>query len=154
MPAVNAVIIGQNLIEKALIDAFETWTEEDINDAHWDDQFRNMSKWPYDNETRRKNREVVTSPRDIYDLGELYKSGIKSYRFERSSNGAEANWHWDAKNSSDQEYAWYVHNGEGTNVTARPFTDDISIPSSFFFKTPGKALKLRVTQYLDRLNAS
>lgn len=153
MPAVNAVIIGQELIEKALVDAFETWAEEDINDAHWDDQFKE-EKWRYDNETKRKNGDVVTSPRNIYDLGELYESGIKSYRFERSSNGAEANWHWDAKNSSGQEYAWYVHEGEGTNVTARPFTDDISIPSSFFFKAPGKALKLRVAQYLDQLNAS
>ena len=153
MPAVNAVIIGQSLIEKALIDAFETWTEEDINDAHWEDQFKE-DKWQYDNETKRKNGDVVTSPRDIYDLGELYESGVKSYRFQRSTDGAEANWHWDAKNSSGQEYAWYVHKGEGTNVTARPFTDDISIPSSFFFKAPGKALKRRVTQYLDQLNAS
>lgn len=153
MLAVNAVIIGQSLIEKALIDAFETWAEEDINDAYWDDQFKE-DKWQYDNETKRKNGDVVTSPRDIYDLGELYESGVKSYKFQRFTDGAEANWHWDAKNSSGQEYAWYVHEGRGTNVTARPFTDDISIPSSFFFKAPGKALKLRVTQFLDRLNAS
>jgi len=153
MPAVNAVIIGQSLIEKALIDAFETWAEEDINDAHWDDQFKE-DKWQYDNETKRKNGDVVTSPRDIYDLGELYESGVKSYKLQRFTDGAEANWHWDAKNSSGQEYAWYVHEGRGTNVTARPFTDDISIPSSFFSKAPGKALKLRVTQFLDRLNAS
>jgi hypothetical protein len=153
MPAVNAVIIGQELIEKALIDAFETWAEEDINDAHWEDQFKE-DKWQYDNETKRKNGDIVTSPRDIYDLGKLYESGVKSYRFQRSTDGAEANWHWDAKNSSGEEYAWYVHEGKGTNVTARPFTDDISIPSSFFFKAPGKALKRRVTQYLDQLNAS
>jgi hypothetical protein len=149
--AIRAKILNQNLIEKALLDAFETWASEDINDGHWDDQFQDMAKWRYDNITERKNKETVGSPRDIYDLGELYESGIRSYKFEKNANGAEANWHWDAKNSSGEEYAWYVHEGIGTNVTARPFTDDIAIPSSFFRKAPGKALMLRTQQALSRL---
>jgi hypothetical protein len=149
--AIRAKILNQQLIEKALLDAFETWASSDINDAHWDDQFRDPGKWRYDNTTERKNGETVGSPRDIYDLGELYESGVRSYKFERKANGAEATWHWDATNSSGEQYAWYVHEGIGSNVTARPFTDDISIPSSFFRKAPGKALILRTQEALSRL---
>jgi hypothetical protein len=149
--AIQAKIINQRAIEKALIGAFETWAEEDINKAHWDDQFKEMSQWKYDGITERKNRETVQSPRDIYDLGDLYQSGVDSFVFEKNTSGAEARWHWNAKNSSGEEYAWYVHEGEGTNITARPFTDDISVPSSFFRKAPGKALQLRVRSALRLL---
>jgi hypothetical protein len=152
MAIISARIIGAKQIEKALLDAFEVWAEEDINDAHWDDQFRDMDEWEWPGETRRKNGEVVDSPRDIYDLGDLYKSGVESFRVYRGENGAEANWHWDAVNTSGEEYAWYVH--EGTRfMPGRPFTDDISIPSSFFRKAPGKALQLRVQEELNKLNA-
>ena len=152
MAIISARIIGAKQIEKALLDAFEKWAEEDINDAHWDDQFRDMEQWEWDGETRRKNGEVVGSPRDIYDLGDLYESGVKSFKLNRTTAGAEANWHWDATNSSGEEYAWYVH--EGTRkMPGRPFTDDISIPSSFFRKAPGKALQLRVQDELDKINA-
>ena len=150
MAIVGAQIVNAKALERALLQAFEQWTEEDINDAHWDDQFKD-DRWKYDGETERKNGEVVTSPRDIYDLGELYESGINSYKFSATVNGAEANWHWDARDNSGKEYAWYVHEGLGTNVTPRPFTDDISIPSSFFRKAPGKALTLRVQQALNQI---
>ena len=153
MAVVGVKLIGQNLIEQALIDAFELWASEDINDAHWQDQFQE-EKWKYDGATERKNGLVVTSPRDIYDIGELYRSGVDSFRFAKDSSGAQASWHWDATNSSGNEYAWYVHEGIGSNVTARPFTDDISIPSSFFRKAPGRALQLRTAQALERLNAA
>jgi hypothetical protein len=153
MAVASARIIGQKAIERALVDAFELWASNDINDAHWQDQF-NDAKWRYDGVTERKNGETVTSPRDIYDIGELYRSGVESFRFERRETGAEASWHWDAINSSGDEYAWYVHEGVGSNVTARPFTDDISIPASFFRKAPGKALQLRTAEALKRLNAN
>jgi hypothetical protein len=149
MAIVGASITNTKAIENALIKAFETWAKEDINEAHWDDEFKN-DFWNYDGETRRKNGEVVDSPRDIYDLGLLYESGIKSFDPQRTSTGAEASWHWDAKNSSGKEYAWYVHEGRGTNVTARPFTDSISIPSSFFRKAPGMAFMLRVQTSMDQ----
>lgn len=151
MAIVNATVINAKAIETALITAFETWAEEDINDAHWDDQFRD-DRWTYGGETRRKNGEVVTSPRDIYDLGLLYESGVESFTTVRDDNGASANWHWDAKNSSGKEYAWYVHEGLGTNQTARPFTDDISIPSSFFRKAPGMALIRQAQMALDKIS--
>lgn len=151
MAIVGATLVNAKAIENALIAAFEEWAKEDINEAHWEDQFKD-DFWDYDNETRRKNGQVVTSPRDIYDLGLLYESGVNSFDSRRTSNGAEASWHWDAKNSSGKEYAWYVHEGRGTNVTARPFTDDISIPSSFFRKAPGMALVGRVQDALSDIS--
>jgi hypothetical protein len=147
-----AKLVNAKTIENALIQAFETWVKEDINDAHWDDQFKNMARWDYDNETRRKNGEVISTPRrDIYDLGFLYQSGIDSSVIENTGAMVTANWHWDATNASGKEYATYVHDGLGTNVTARPFTDDISVASSFFLKAPGKAFKLRVSKAMAAL---
>ena len=152
MAIVGAKLINPESIENALIQAFETWVKEDINDAHWDDQFKNMAKWDYDNETRRKNGEVISTPRrDIYDLGLLYQSGIDSSVIENTGAMVTANWHWDATNASGKEYATYVHDGLGTNVKARPFTDDISVASSFFLKAPGKAFKLRVGKAMAAL---
>lgn len=151
MAIVGAKLINPESIENALIQAFETWVKEDINDAHWDDQFKNMARWDYNNETRRKNGEVVDTPRDIYDLGLLYKSGIASSVVENTGTMVTANWHWDAKNTSGHEYATYVHDGRGSNTTARPFTDDISVASSFFLKAPGMAFKLRVRKAMAAL---
>ena len=151
MAILGAKIVNGQLIENALIAAFETWAEEDINEAHWEDQFKDMSLWDYDNETRRRNGEVVDTPRDIYDLGNLYRSGIESFHTEKEGSIVTAYWHWDATNASDEEYAWYVHEGEGTNVEARPFTDDIAFAPTFFMKAPGMAFKLQVKQALARL---
>ena len=151
MAIVGAKLINPESIENALVQAFETWVKEDINDAHWDDQFKNMAKWDYNNETRRKNGEVVDTPRDIYDLGLLYKSGIASSVVENTGTMVTANWHWDAKNTSGHEYATYVHDGRGSNTTARPFTDDISVASSFFLKAPGMAFKLQVRKAMAAL---
>lgn len=155
MIIVSGKIRNSAALEKALADAFKKWAKEDINEAHWDDQFREMGRWKYDNETRRKNGEVILpGNRDIYDYGELYRSGVESFRINELPEMVEAAWHWDAKNSSGQEYAWYVHYGKGSNVDARPFTDDIAIPSSFFHKGPGKALVRRIGAELKTLNAN
>jgi hypothetical protein len=84
-------------------------------------------------------------------LGELYQSGVDSFKLNRTPNGTEANWHWNATNSSGEEYAWYVH--EGTNkMQGRPFTDDISVAPAFFRKAPGKALLRQVQQSLSQLS--
>jgi hypothetical protein len=152
---VSAKFNNSARLEQALVAAFKKWAKEDINEAHWDDQFKNMGRWKYDNETRRKNGEVILpGKRDIYDYGLLYESGVESFKINESPSVVEASWHWDAKNSSGEEYAWYVHYGKGTNVTARPFTDDISIPSSFFRKAPGKALVRRIGAELKVLNGN
>jgi hypothetical protein len=164
-----ARIVNQKLIEEALLNAFDKWAEDYVNDIHWEEQFDDMTKWDWeeqlddmtkwdresktgktDGKTLRKNKELVGSPRDIYDLGYLYKSGVKSFKLNRTSNGTEANWHWDATNSSGEEYAWYVHEGTDT-MKGRPFTDDISMPSSFFRKGPGKALLRQVQDALSLL---
>jgi len=150
---IAARLINQNIIEQALIQAFKTWADQDINQAHWSDQF-NESKWKHSPLTRRENGETVGTPRDIYDLGALYQSGVDSFKLTQSSNLVEASWHWNAKNRSGQEYAWYVHEGEGTNDPyARKFTDDISIASSFFRKGPGIALRSRISTGLGKINA-
>jgi hypothetical protein len=154
MAIAGARIIGAKQIEQALLQAFEQWTEEDINDAFWDDQFKE-EKWDHSPLTIRANGDPVGSPRDIYDLGELYESGIKSYQYLSSSNGATASWHWNAKNRSGQEYAWYVHEGRGTNEPyERRFTDDVSDMAFSFRKPIGKALMSRVSIALAGLNAN
>lgn len=153
MAIISAKLIGQKIIEQALINAFELWASEDINDAHWRDQFTE-EKWKYFGITKRRNGETVgPNPRDIYDLGLLYESGVNSYKFETGTNGATARWHWDAKNANGVEYASYVHDGTRF-MDDRPFTDDIAIAASFFRKGPGKALQLRTAQALERLNAA
>lgn len=128
-----------------LVSAFETWAEEDVNGAYWDDQFRDMGLWQYDRETRRKNGEVVDSPRDIYDTGALYESGINSLKVNSSSNAATASWNWDAQNSSGQAYARHVHEGTGTNYgNARPWTDELAVPQKFDNSAVKKALLNRI----------
>lgn len=140
---VEAKVIGGEGWEKKLRAAFETWASEDIDDAYWDDQFKD-DRWVYQNETRRKNGEVVGSPRDIYDLGELYESGRESFRITQGLMDITASWNWDAKNSSGRAYAWYVHEGLGTNVTPRPWTDELQVPSRFEASSVQLALRRRI----------
>lgn len=157
---VGARIRNSKMIEQAIVQAFRQWAETDINDEHWRYQFLER-QWDYDDDpekpTIRENKSKypspITSPRNIEDWGNLYRSGVESYKFSQGTNRADAYWHWDAKNSSGREYAWYVHEGTGTNRSARPFTDDISIPSSFWEKEPGQALKMQMKTVLSKLNA-
>ena len=146
-----ATLRNQQTIIDALVKAFALWAAEDINEAHWEEQFRDMSLWDYDGGTRRDNGAYVESPRDIYDLGALYKSGVDSFTLQDNGGLITAKWHWDAKNASGREYARYVHDGTGTNKTARPFTDDISLISSFFLNAPGMAFRLRIKQAVESL---
>jgi hypothetical protein len=152
MAIVGASITNVKAIENALIKAFEAWAKEDINDKHWEKQFRDMSKWNWPNgKTIRKSGAEVDSPRDIYDLGLLYDSGKQSFDVQSTDNGASADWHWDAKNSKGREYARYVHDGTKF-MDGRPFTEDIAVEASFFFKEPGSDLVARVQTALDNLN--
>ena len=130
MATISAKLINGHLIENALLKAFETWAEEDINDQYMAEQFLDPGRWPYDaptEGTERKNGQVVYSPRNIYDLGELYRSGQDSF----SVTNGTASWNFDATNDQGGAYAWYVHEGIGTNTTPRPWTDDLTIPSKF-----------------------
>lgn len=154
MAIVGATLVNARAIENALMTAFEQWAEQDINDKHWKKQFLDMSRWDWEFKgenrvTIRENPEKnpVTTPRDIDDWGALYESGKNSYAFRDGM----ASWHWDAKNSSGKEYASAVHYGTKF-MDGRPFTDDIAIKASFFFKEPGKDLETRVQSALDLLS--
>lgn len=142
----RAQLINGKAIENALVGAFHTWAREDVNEAHWDDRFRDMDKWDWPNETIRRNREVVDSPRDIYDLGTLYRSGVESFTPATTRNAATASWQWN-------DYGYYVHYGTRF-MPGRPFTDDISIAASFLRKPVGKALMLRLRDAFGALSAA
>jgi hypothetical protein len=145
-------LIGQADIENALKNAFKQWVKEDIDEAFWDDQFKE-DKWLHGPLTIRRNGQVVGNPRDIYDLGNLYESGKES-KISVTLSSIQADWHWDALNASEEQYAWYVHYGKGTNFPyARPFTDDLSI--AFSFRKPiGMALQSRVTKAFGLLHGN
>ncbi|MEH1785578.1 MAG: hypothetical protein V7L23_08300 [Nostoc sp.] len=70
--------------------------------------------WEWPRETLRQNKDLVGSPRDIYDTGELYDS------LAISRTGSAAEYTWEA------DYATIVHDGattkNGTELPARPWT--------------------------------
>jgi hypothetical protein len=131
---VGASLLNAKTLEAKLLQAFEEWTEKDINEDYWEEQFI-FKDWPYKGETKRRNPgafiEYAGDPRDIIDYGSLYRSGVESYSFSMGTSSASASWNWDAKNSSGKPYARYVHEGEGTNITARPWTDELYYPQKF-----------------------
>jgi hypothetical protein len=144
---VGAKVYGLKLLEAQLVQAFETWVKEDIDAAYWDDQFLDMSKWKYGRETKRKNSEIVDSPRDIYDLGTLYESG-KNSSINLDANNITASWNWDATGSSGYKYARDVHEGEGTSAGfPRKWTDELYYPQKF----AGSGVRLALVR---RLNAA
>lgn len=146
----SAIIAGASIpdpdrIIRKITKAFETWAKDDINDAWWDDQFRDMGKWNYGRETKRKNKEIVDSPRDIYDLGKLYESGRDTFNVTIGSATVEANWNWNATGQSGYHYAYDVHEGEGTSGGfPRPWTDELYYPQKFEGSVPQLALKRRI----------
>jgi hypothetical protein len=131
---VGASLLNTKTLEGKLLQAFEEWTEKDVNEDYWEEQFI-FKDWPYRGATKRKNPgafiEDAGDPRDIIDYGDLYRSGVKSYSFSMGTSDASASWNWDAENSSGKPYARYVHEGEGTNITARPWTDELYYPQKF-----------------------
>lgn len=142
----SARLIGMKAIEASLLAAFEQWVDQDVNEKYMEEQFFG-DIWQYPPpSTVRKNGETAGNPRNIVDTGELYESG-KEYTFSINSNGAEASWHWDAKNSSGEEYAWYVHEGKGPYSRApRPWTDQIAEPYLFEGTEVQKDLEIRVSR--------
>lgn len=142
----TARIIGTKALEKALLSAFQQWTEDDVNGEYWREKFE--EQYPYPGPpTLRKNGEVADNPRDILDTEALYDSGVESYRYASAPNGAEANWHWDAKNSSGEEYAWFVHEGQGpSSREPRRWTDELA--SEYLFE--GSEIKDRLMARIDQ----
>jgi hypothetical protein len=152
MAIVGATITNAKLIEAALVKAFEKWADEDVNDKFFGEQFISR-QWSYPGpETIRKARGPAGDPRDIYDTGALFKSGQESFTLQGGINGVEANWHWDAKNSSGQEYAFYVHEGKGPHSRVpRKWTDDLVIPSLFEVSEAKADLDARITIEFARM---
>lgn len=142
---IDAKVVNGKSLEAKIIKAFRTWTTEDINGAYWDDQFME-DKWDYPGETRRKNGELATEPkRNIYDLGTLYESGINSFSdIQVTGTGAYASWNWNARNTSGNYYAYYVHEGLSTNLKARRWTEEFVNPALFNVGVLRKALVNRL----------
>jgi hypothetical protein len=88
--------------------------------------------------------------------GELYESGVKSYKY-----AVDLKWQPALRGTGTQliglarEYAWYVHEGTRNKyATARGFTDDVSDMKFSFSDNIGKALLSRVQTALSALNAN
>ena len=148
---VGASIVNADELEAQLVDAFKEWADKDLNDDFMSEQFQ-TAKWSYPAVTVRKNgRTVGPGPRDIYDLGELYRSGQRSFQIRASAGEVVASWHWNAKNSSGDEYAWFVHEGEGPHsIEPRPWTDEIAVPYLFYTSPTKKALEANITLKMSR----
>lgn len=144
----SGIIVGgqfinlENIVNK-LEQAFRVWATEDLDDGFFEEQFKD-DKWQYPGYTRRKSGESAGTVRNIYDLGELYQSGKDSFKITQGTNDITASWNWDAKNSSGNAYALYVHEGIGTNLEPRPWTDDIYVPAKFQASVVSKALRRRI----------
>ena len=150
----SGVIVGGSLINpddivNKLAQAFETWVKEDVNDAYFEDQFKD-DKWPYAGYTRRKSGEMAGTVRNIYDLGELYRSGKESFKIMQGNNDITASWNWDAKNDSGGAYAWYVHEGLSTNLEPRQWTDVFQERNLFDGSVVSKALRSRIRSALNK----
>ena len=136
---------------RQLGDVFADWVQDDVNGDYMEEQFF-TDKWQYPPPaTERKNGLIVGNPRDIYDLGALYESGQSSFGIRVTRNYVEASWHWKAKNSSGEEYAWFVHEGEGPYSRApRPWTDELAVPYLFEGSYVRQKLERSITLKLGR----
>ena len=145
---VGAKIIGSEALERKLQAAFEQWARFEVNDY-----FRNQfttDKWDYPGVTFRKSGETADDPRDIYDLGDLYRSGRDSFTMSSKGREVTASWDWNAKNSSGNLYAYYVHEGKSTNIAPRQWTDALTSPTKFLGSNLSKSLKEHITIALSR----
>jgi len=138
---VGGKIINAKILEQKLAQAFELWAKEDVNNF-FEGQFKS-NIWYYPRQTNRKNGGVAGTSRDIYDLGTLYESG-KDVDINLGPSNVSAAWNWDAKNSTGGAYAVYVHEGIGTNLVPRPWTDDLYYPQKFANSSVRLALKARI----------
>jgi hypothetical protein len=139
---VGGTILNSKLLETKLAKAFEIWAQFDAND-YFRSQFIE-DKWSYPGETERKSGELARDPRNIFDLGDLYRSGRDSFKITQGSMDVTASWDWDAKNSSGRGYAWYVHEGLSTNLAPRQWTDVFQQQDLFSQSSVSKELRSRI----------
>jgi hypothetical protein len=137
----GSIVNADKLVQK-LEKAFETWARFEVNDY-----FRNQfleDEWGYPGETQRKSGELAGDPRNIFDLGNLYRSGRDSFKIMQGTSDITASWDWDAKNSSGRAYAWYVHEGLSTNLAPRQWTDVFQQRDLFVSSNISKELRSRI----------
>lgn len=150
---VGAKIVGGDSWERKLEEAFKEWAKEDVNNDYWDKQFGSKI-WDYPGPTLRKNGEIIPAGnRDIYDLGALYESGVKSFTVTKGSSNTTASWDWDARNSTGNLYAYYVHEGAekaGNNLAPRKWTEALVVPSLFLSSELSESFKARITTALKQ----
>jgi hypothetical protein len=148
----SGIIVGgsfknPNDLVARLAKAFENWVTEDIQKDYWQEQFRDMDRWAYGRETRRKNGDLIgEGRRDIYDLGALYESGLDNFNINLGSSNIVASWTWDATNPKNgYHYAVDVHEGLGTSAGfPRQWTDELASPALFETSDVRLALKRRI----------
>jgi hypothetical protein len=145
---IGGTVLNAKTLEAKLVKAFETWARFDAND-YFRDQFLE-DKWDYDGDTERKNGEIVSSPRNIFDLGDLYRSGRDSFKIEQGGVDVTASWNWDAQNSSGRGYAWYVHEGLSTNLSPRQWTDVFQQRDLFSQSNVSRELRSRIRAALNK----
>jgi len=151
MIVVGATLVNSRQLEAQLAAAFTEWVDKEVNDDFMSEQFQ-TNKWDYPRRTVRKNgQQVGPGRRDIYDLGNLYRSGQRSFRINKGSAEIVASWHWNATNSSGDEYAWYVHEGKGPHsIEPRPWTDEVAVPALFSRSPLKRALEANITLKMSR----
>ena len=89
---VGATLVNSKQLEAQLAAAFTEWVDKEVNDDFMSEQFQ-TDKWDYNALTVRKNGRTARPPRrDIYDLGNLYRSGQRSFRINKGSTEIIASW--------------------------------------------------------------
>ncbi len=103
-----------NKIKSAIAASFDA-TVEAQSQAF--DEAITAEEYPWPRETRRRNRDIVGSPRDIVDTGKLLDSKVVA----RSSTANAAEFTWET------DYAIVVHEGatlqSGEELPARRWTE-------------------------------
>jgi hypothetical protein len=145
---VGGTIVNAALLEAKLAKAFETWARFDAND-YFREQFVE-DQWSYPGETERKSGEIARDPRNIFDLGDLYRSGRDSFSITQGGMDVTASWDWNAKNSSGRGYAWYVHEGLSTNLAPRQWTDVFQQRDLFAGSNVSKELRSRIRAVFNK----
>lgn len=126
--------IDTQKLNKAIDRAFDATTDR-MSQA-FDDAIADKI-YEYPRATKRRNKSVVTSPRDILDLGNLYDS--KS--IARSSDGNAVEFSWETP------YSMAVHEGHttksGASVPPRRWTEKAMEETNL-----GEVFEVQLRQYL------
>lgn len=110
-------MINWNIGKKAIIESFDQMVSEFATEITFqiDDP-----KWNWPRETRRKNGEIVTSPRDIVDTQEL-----KNSQFVENVSETYKVIGYTAPHAELVHEGYQIERSDGgvTDVPARPFID-------------------------------